>query len=334
MTAELAAMQRCKRNACSPGEMFVPLPCNALHTWSVQVAKLSLWLMDHLQNREFSRICGIYFNRIPLVTSPNIYHANALQMDWPEGMNYIFGNPPYTGGRKKNERQKEEMSRLGVKSIGLADYIAAWFIIASTYMTNSKHTKTAFVTTNSINQGEQVSIVWKPLFDAGIHINFAIPSFHWSNEAKNKAAVTVSIVGFSLFETQPNINAYLKEAPDLWIRTISKSLCNVPKMSVGNRPKDWENYIFTENEENAFLECMSDEEKAKVKKYLHPLMSGEDLLQGKHRSVFYLAECPDDKLASMPQCRKRVDAVSIARHKCKNISMRRLENLPKEFEVT
>jgi hypothetical protein len=285
--------------------------------------------MDHLMNRKFSHISGFFYNRIPLVTRPKIDKGNALQVKWPEGMNYIMGNPPYTGSCVKNQRQIDEMNDLGVSKIGLADYVTAWIVIASRYMMENKSTRTAFVTTNSVNQGEQVSIVWKPLFESGICINFAVPSFKWSNESKNNAAVVVSIIGFSMHNTEPHVNAYLKKAPDLWVTSVNSPICNVPRMSAGNALRDWGNYIFTEESKELFLET-----EPQSAKYIHPLAGGEDFIVGEFRYVLHLENCPETELASMPECLKRVEIVRENRTKSRRVGTQRVSKIPKEFERT
>jgi hypothetical protein len=223
--------------------------------WPAQIAKVSLWQMDHLMNREFAKeMCGFHYDRIPLVTSPNIYHANVLRMDLPEGMNYIFGNPPYIGSRRKNKEQSEEIMFFGVENGGDIDYVCCWIIKASHYMNQYRQVRSAFVITNSIYQGEQVPILWKLLFNMGIYINFAVPYFKWSNDDKNGAAVFVTIVGISYFKTSQHINAYLKNAHDIWITKRTTPLSNVPHMKIGSVLLDDGNYTLEEESMKLLLQ--------------------------------------------------------------------------------
>jgi hypothetical protein len=295
--------------------------------WPAQIATISLWLMDHLMNLEFHRISGIFHNRIPLIIDANIYNENALRMEWPEGMDYIMGNPPYVGGKFWNKDQQTDMKQFSVRSIGHTDYIAAWFIIASRYMIGSMQTKTAFVTTKSINQGRQVYPLWKPLFDLGIHINFVVSLFKWLNEAKIVASVLVNIVGFSLCKTEPHFNAYLKQAPNLWIKSISNPICNVPLMYRAAGTYDNNIYVLGEEEKKAFIEI----EPAAVN-YIYEYLSGSDFLKGKKRYILCLNYCPDNELECMPNCQDKVDAVKYYRTRAGSTA-RCFRNIPKSINI-
>lgn len=219
-----------------------------------QIAKTAMWLTDHQMNCLVAKRFGQYFVRIPLAESANIICGNALILDWkevvsPDKLSYIMGNPPFLGAKLMNEEQKAELVSLfkGVKKAGNLDYVTCWYKKANDYIRGT-NIECAFVSTNSICQGEQVPILWKHLFDEGVHINFAHQTFKWWNEAKGKATVYCIIVGFSLKEQarkllylyddvkkEPketyvqHINPYLMDAPDVFITSKTKPICDVPK---------------------------------------------------------------------------------------------------------
>jgi hypothetical protein len=243
-----------------------------------QIARVALWIMDHLMNVELSAALGGYRPSIPLRTSPHIIQGNALRLDWreivkPEELTYILGNPPFVGAKWMGESQREDIAvAIGqVPNNGLIDYVGAWYIRAAGYIRGTS-IQCAFVSTNSITQGEQVGALWGWLIPQGIRINFAHRTFKWSNEAKGNAAVHCIIVGFALFNrkdkviydyesitSEPtarpakNINPYLVDARDVWIGRRSDPLCAVPSMESGNKPIDDGNYLFTPEEKDEFL---------------------------------------------------------------------------------
>ena len=188
-----------------------------------QIAQVGMWLTDHQMNLRASEQFGTYYARLPLVHSATIVKGNALRLDWERiipkyELSYILGNPPFVGGRVMSTEQREDMHHVfgNLQNIGHLDYVSAWYKRAADFMCSTQITA-AFVSTNSLTQGEQVPVLWKLLFENGVYINFGIPTFKWSNEAKGKAAVHCVIIGFSFIKTEPNINPYLVEAPTVWI---------------------------------------------------------------------------------------------------------------------
>ena len=180
-----------------------------LEDFPCQIAQVGMWLMDHLMNLRVAEQFGVYVARLPLTQSAHIVNGNALRLDWkmvvPKGeLSYILGNPPFLGYSNQNEEQKSDILSVyldkngkSFKAAGKLDYVAAWYYKAAEYLSGTK-IRAAFVSTNSITQGEQVVIVWSPLFDMfGIHIDFAYRTFKWSNDATGKAAVHCVIIGFS-----------------------------------------------------------------------------------------------------------------------------------------
>lgn len=184
-----------------------------IQAYAVSVARVGLWLMDHLMNVEASQLFGMYFARLPLHAGANVVQADALQVDWlkifdePQGdvtftkiqahqLNYILGNPPFIGARLMDKVQKAGLLSVfnGVKKAGNLDFVSAWYYKAAQLMQLNPEMKAALVSTNSVVQGEQATILWRPLIERlGIHINFAHQTFKWDN---NGASVFVVIIGF------------------------------------------------------------------------------------------------------------------------------------------
>lgn len=299
-----------------------------------QIAQVAMWLIDHQMNMRISEHFGQYYTRLPLKKSANIVHGNSLELDWGEVVNrdelsYILGNPPFIGSKLLNPIQRIEMESLftGIKNGKILDYVTAWYLKASRFIQGSK-IKVAFVSTNSISQGEQVGVLWKELFENyGIKIHFAHQTFNWSNEAKANAAVHVVIVGFANFDIDnkriyeyediksdahekrvKNINPYLVEGDDIVVLSRSKPLVDVPKMSFGNMPLDGGNLLIADEEVEAFLQ---DEPMAE--KYVLPLISAREFLNGKKRWCLWLEDITPKELRAMPSVMQRVENVKIFR---------------------
>ena len=235
-----------------------------------QIAQVGMWLMDHQMNLRVADMFGMYYARLPLTQSATIVHANALRMDWEDvvpakELSYILGNPPFVGARIMSAEQKDDLLHVfeDTKNAGNLDYVCCWYKKAVEIMQKNRRISTALVSTNSIAQGEQVAILWKPFFDKGIHIHFAYRTFKWSNEAKGKAAVHCVIVGFGMQKQTDNfivnndtrhkaenINGYLIDASNICIESRKKPLCAVPEIGIGNKPIDGGYYLFTEAEKN------------------------------------------------------------------------------------
>ena len=312
-----------------------------------EVARVSLWLMDHLMNREVTAELGQYYVRLPLEQSATIVHGNAHRIDWEsivpkEELSYIMGNPPYSGARTMTTAQKHDMQiAFGrLKNMGNLDYVTAWYKKAADMMSGTA-IRTAFVSTNSITQGEQVAILWKPLIERGIHINFAYRSFKWWNEAKGKAAVYCVIIGFSFAETARkwiyegkeksvthNINPYLVDASDVFIESRTKPLCSVPPIGMGNQPIDDGNYLFTQKEMKAFLQI-----EPQAKKWFHPWIGADEFINGYQRYCLWLGHCPPKELKKMREVMKRVHAVQKFRQGSKRASTKKLADFPTRFQT-
>ncbi|MEA3451616.1 MAG: DNA methyltransferase, partial [Bacteroidota bacterium] len=232
--------------------------------WASRIAEVAMWLIDHQLNMQISEKFGKYFVRIPIKKTANIIHANSLQTDWEslvskKELSYILGNPPFIGKYLQTKKQKEDLKLItaGIKGASVLDYVACWYLKASAFIQDTK-IETAFVSTNSISQGEQVSILWNEMFNKyKIKIHFAHRTFRWDNEAKSNAAVHVVIIGFANFDSPnktlfdyediksdaheikaKNINPYLIEGNDFTIIKQRKSICNAQKISFGSMPND------------------------------------------------------------------------------------------------
>lgn len=256
-------------------------------------------------------------NRPNVPQNQQLYNKNSFD--------YILGNPPFVGSKLLNTDQRAEMASVfkGVKNGKILDYVAAWYLKAAKYIQN-RSTKVAFVSTNSITQGEQVGVLWNELlYKYNVKINFAHTTFKWSNEARGKAAVYCVIVGYANFDTRnkklftysdikgepseisvKNINPYLANAEDVIIERRSQPISNVPKMAFGNMPLDGGNLIIEDSEKEDFI---SHEPKAEP--YILPLISAREFLNNKKRWCLWLEDINPKELRQMPKVLERVEAV-------------------------
>lgn len=282
-----------------------------------QIAQVAMWLIDHQMNMMISEHFGQYFVRLPLKKSANIVHANSLQISWEdviskEKLTYILGNPPFIGERYQSKQQRLDLENLFNAKVKL-DYVTAWYLKASKYIQGT-NIKVAFVSTNSIVQGEQVAILWKELFsNYGIKIHFAHQTFNWSNEAKSNAAVYVVIIGFASFDItnkkifeyenineEPfekeakNINPYLVDSNDFFIEKRSKPLCNVTKMQTGSRANDQGKLLFSEDEKNEFIQ-----KEPLSEKYFRQVMGAKEFINSIPRFALWLEDVNPSELRQM-----------------------------------
>ena len=260
---------------------------------------------------------------------------------------YILGNPPFLGKQMRNAEQKEKMSRhfQGISGYGVLDYVTAWYLKAARFIQNTQ-TKVAFVSTNSIAQGEQVSILWNELFHRyKIKIHFAHQTFSWSNEARGNAAVHCVIIGFANFDTEEkyifeyqnikgvptrrkakNISPYLVAGSDLIIPKRKTPLSNLPPISFGSMPNDGGHLLFTEEEKNVFLQ-----KEPKAEKWFKPLISGREFLHNEKRWCLWLVEMKPHELAKFPEIKKQVAEVEKYRKASSRDSTRNLARFPSLF---
>jgi hypothetical protein len=296
-----------------------------------RIAEVAMWLIDHQMNMRISNEFGQYFARLPLKKAAKIVHGNALQADWENvvsknELSYIIGNPPFIGKHLQSQSQKADMEIIfvNVKGLGVLDYVSAWYLKASQLIQNTK-IKVAFVSTNSIVQGEQVGILWNLLFaNYKIKIHFAHKTFSWNNEAKGNAAVHVVIVGFanydytnkSIFEYEDikgeahevrvkNINPYLVEGKDFALLSRTKPMCNVPEMLYGNKIVDGGFYLFTDLEKADFIA-----KEPLSMTFFKPILSGDEFINGRNRWILYLADIEPSKIKSLPFIKDRIESVA------------------------
>ncbi|MFA6998373.1 MAG: DNA methyltransferase [Victivallaceae bacterium] len=325
-----------------------------IEEFPAQIAQVALWLMDHQMNQKVSEEFGLYFARIPLKSSAHIVCGNALSMDWkdvvPAGrLSYIMGNPPFVGAKFMNGDQRADVARVfdGIKNAGLLDFVAAWYVKAARIIQNTA-IRCAFVSTNSITQGEQVGVLWSWMLAQGVKIFFAHRTFQWNSEARGKAAVHCVIVGFSnkdvspkwLFEYEDirgepqriiarNINPYLVDAPDAVLNNRGAPLCpDAPKIGIGNKPIDNGNYLFTEAEKAEFLI-----KEPQAASYFRRWLGADEFLNGYHRCCLWLGDCPPDKLRAMPEVMKRIEAVRQFRLASRSAPTQKLAETPTRFHV-
>ncbi len=343
-----------------------------IEEFPAQVAQVALWLTDHQMNMKISEEFGQYFRRLPLTCSPTICCGNALRMDWNDVINsdyvdYIMGNPPFVGSKYQNNDQREDMAGVfsDVKNSGSLDYVSAWYMKAALYVkgdeslngllgfapgssaTPASRVKIAFVSTNSITQGEQVGSLWPPLLNLGVKIHFAHRTFRWSNEARGNAAVHCVIIGFALHDSDnkvifdyensnggprpfaaSNINPYLVDAHDLVISRRDSPLCNVPSIGIGNQPIDGGYYLFTPEERKDFLK-----REPAARKWFRKWVGSDEFINKYERWCLWLGECPPEELRKMPEVMKRIKAVQKLRLASKRKSTRNLAQTPTRFLV-
>ncbi len=324
-----------------------------LEEFPAQIAQVAMWLVDHQMNLLVSETFGMYFARLPLVKSATIVHGNALTISWETivarlKLSYILGNPPFVGSKYQSKTQRAEITTVsdGIKGTGILDYVAGWYFLASQFIQGTD-IEVAFVSTNSISQGEQVGVLWKELFTRGVVINFAHRTFQWSSEARGKAAVHCVIIGFALRDRKSkkiyeyddvrsaphelkasNINGYLVDGPSVILENRRKPLCDVPKVGIGNKPIDGGYYLFTPEEKEAFLH-----REPKAAPYFKRWVGAREFINGIERWCLWLGDCSPSTLKSMPACLERVKHVQEYRLSSKSKPTQKLAATPTRFHV-
>ena len=319
-----------------------------INDFAVTVATTALWISEAQMMAETEQVIRHDIDFLPLKSYANIHEGNSLCIDWEsvcpkEKLDYIIGNPPFVGARLMSESQKADMIAVfgeKWKNVGNIDYVGAWYKHAADYMRGTQ-VEAALVSTNSISQGEQVANLWQPLFADGIRINFAHRTFRWDSEASLKAHVHVVVVGFSyvehktkyLFENGQmkevsHINAYLIEAPDTFIYSRSKSLCDVPKIGIGNKPIDGGNYLFDKEQMEEFIQ-----KEPKAAEYFHPIYGAVEFIHQKPRYCLWLGDCSPKEIKEMPLCYERVENVRVLRLASNSAGTRKLADTPTRFHV-
>lgn len=318
-----------------------------LNGFSARIAEAAMWMMDHLMNNEISAVYGESYVRLPLKERANILNADALETDWDDVLpatrcSYIMGNPPFVGSKKMSKPQREQVRRIAAlgKSGGTLDYVAAWFIKATKY---APETRTSFVSTNSITQGEQVGQLWPIIFKKH-QIVFAHRSFKWESDAAGKAQVHVVIIGLAkqdaveygrLFdekgqeENPRHISPYLIgfDSPVPFV-SESRSLNCLPKMSMGSKPIDGGYFIFTVEQKTEFLKL-----EPKAQKFLKPYVGAQDFINGGKRWILALHDAEPSELKAMPEVLKRVECVREYRSKSTSEPTIKLAETPTMYHL-
>ena len=316
-----------------------------INDFAVTVAKTALWIAESQMMKETEDVVRMSLDFLPLKTNAHIVEGNALQMDWEDvvpkmQLNYIMGNPPFIGYTYQSAEQKADLQNT-MAGIGKnIDYVSGWYFKAAQLM-QSTAIRTAFVSTNSITQGEQVAGVWKPMFERlGIHIDFAHRTFRWDSEANLKAHVHCVIVGFSvqmnpaeklLFTSKQvqrvqNISPYLIDAPTLFIESRNKPLCNVPEICKGSQPTDGGNLIVTEEDYDGFMK-----QAPASAKFIRRFLGADEFLNGKNRYCLWLDGISPKELQGMPLVLERVQLVRDFRLSSKKAATRKQADTPTLF---
>ena len=345
-----------------------------INDFAVTVAKTALWIAESQMVAETESILSQTIDFLPLTTNAFIVEGNALRMDWStlkpteqdeqpkEGLfvgfttetggrvhhyDYIMGNPPFVGARWMDKEQKQDVIDIfgpKWKNVGNLDYVCCWYKKAAELMQSQSNIRAAFVSTNSITQGEQVAILWRNLFEQyHLRIAFAYRTFQWDSEAEMKAHVHCVIVGFtvngnsasktiflneSLSVQAENINGYLMDAPNVWIESRNKPICDVPEIGIGNKPIDGGYYLFTDEEKSEFLK-----KEPKAQPYFRRWFGAEEFINNKIRWCLWLGDCTPAELRSMPMCYERVRMVYEYRLKSPSPGTVKIADKPTRFHV-
>lgn len=319
-----------------------------INDFAVTVAKTALWIAESQMMKETEKILLVPLEFLPLKTNAFIVEGNALRVDWESvisksKLNYIMGNPPFVGARLMGKEQKADVNTIfpGWKNAGNLDYVCCWYKKAADIMQGTS-VRSALVSTNSVSQGESVANLWKPLFDDGVHIDFAYRTFRWDSEAKIKAHVHCVIIGFSVaasstpkklfdgdrYQVAENINGYLLDGENVFVESRNKPLCNVPEIGIGNKPIDGGFYLFEKDEMSDFLK-----KEPSAKKYFRPWYGSREFINQKPRYCLWLGECTPAELKAMPLCLERVKAVREYRLASPSTGTIKIADKPTRFHV-
>jgi hypothetical protein len=317
-----------------------------------RIAEVAMWLIDHQMNMLISNEFGQYFARLPLKKSAKIVHGDALEVDWEDvvskkELTHIIGNPPFIGSKIMSQFQRNQIVKEfdNSKGCGVLDYVTGWYLKAAKYIQNTT-IKAAFVSTNSVVQGEQTSILWGQMLNKyDVKIHFAHRTFKWTNEAKGNAAVYCIIVGFANFDTKnkvlfeyedikgepqaiqvKNINPYLVDAKNIFIEKRRKPICNVPEISFGNMPNDGGNFFINENEieEINFKEPISSE-------YIKPFIGAQEFLNGQKKYCYWFEKINPKDWNLMPIALEKVKQVEKLRSSSTREATKKLALFPSLF---
>lgn len=321
-----------------------------INDFAVTVAKTALWIAESQMMKETEDVVHMSLDFLPLKSYANIVEGNALRLDWESvvpkhELNYIIGNPPFVGAQYMSKLQKTDIMEVfsDNKKAGVLDFVAGWYHRAAEMMQSST-IQTAFVSTNSITQGEQVAVLWKPLYEKfAIHINFAHRTFRWDSEASIKAHVHCVIVGFSTAQNMrerliytnervqkaTTINPYLMDAPGVFIESRKKPLCPVPSITKGCQPTDGGNLIIEDDELESFII-----REPNAKPYIKKLVGAREFINNQKRWCLWLVGVSPVELRKMPLVMERAERVREMRLSSTDVGTRKLADTPTVFRET
>lgn len=322
-----------------------------IEEFPARIAETAVYLVDHLENEALGRAFGLSVVDLPLGPTAHIHTDNALRMDWstvlaPDEARYVFGNPPFVAkGDRDDDQQSDMRSVFGSVGSGDLDYVCAWYAMASRYLKGTT-AKVAFVSTNSISQGEQVALLWQPLLDDGADLGFAHRTFAWTSEARNRAHVHVVIEGFSMTTWEgkktlfdypdlngppvasvvSNISPYLIEGPPVVVARRSQPFAGMPRASFGSMPNDGGHLLLTDSEAEELRH--TDPVAAS---FLREMLSTRELLRGAKRWCLWLDGAPSSDLRSSPELRRRIEGVRRHREASERPATKVLADVPYRF---
>ena len=320
-----------------------------INNFAVSVARTALWIAETQMMNETKNIVQVYEEVLPLKSYNHIIENNALLIDWTEVVErknvwFIMGNPPFMGYSNQTKEQKQVLSSLfaDCKDAGKIDYVAGWYYKAAEFMKGTR-IKAAFVSTNSITQGEQVSAIFRPITERfGIHIDFAHQTFKWDSESRDKAQVHVVVMGFSEYDAGTSrrlytadgvrdvthINFYLVPGNDVWIEARQKAIDDdALPMRRGSQPTDDGNLILTLEEKNELIKA-----NPLAAKFIRPFMMGVDFIQRKPRYCLWMVGVNPDDIAKCPKVMERIKRVKEFRLASKKPATQRKADTPTLFD--
>lgn len=314
--------------------------------FAVEVAILSLWIAKHQMNAEFKDKFGVSIPLIPLKEAGQIKQGNAARVDWNEvcpndgGEIYLIGNPPYAGSKTQTKEQKADYDYVfkGRPYSKNLDYIALWFVKGAEYI-EATQAALAFVTTNSVSQGEHAGIMFPMIFERGIEIGFAYTSFKWENNAKRNAGVTVAVVGLRKASPAPkyiyaddlqivatNINGYLADGDNMSVMKRSKPLSGLPAMSFGSMPNDKGALLLSPEERSRLLESRPDAER-----FIKRFLGASEYISGVDRFALWIEDQDATQAAAIPEIANRIERVRVSRSESGRASTKKLSAVPHRF---
>lgn len=324
-----------------------------IEEFPARIAEVALWLVDHQMNNRLSSEFGHLYVRIPLTTSPHIINANALKADWnglvkAADLSYILGNPPFIGHQYRTDAQAEDHTLVWGKKgrFGRLDYVACWYRKALDYIRDNPIIQVAFVSTNSITQGEQASILWSYMFQHAAHITFAHRTFQWASDARGKAAVHCVIIGFGLqeparrrlfeyddikgdpheVEKVGNINGYLVDGPNIALPTRTQPKPGFPRALQGSKPWDGGALLLDDDEKAELLQ-----REPNAAKWIRAYWTAENVLDGQRRWCLWLKGIGPQQLSALPSVKERVGRVRKARLASPTVATQKAATTPTLF---